>query len=1085
MFVSQIRSIQLKYLNIFLWFIFLYAFIIFALSGTDGLIMENLHLLFDTSSGILALLLALFLLAEQNNIPSNVRKYLAIGFCFAAATELLHALVGIEWVSAFRWIDTYADLLRPATLSPTTYVLPLALIWTIWLMRRNSTLRPAIFSAGMALITLALYILSLNLPIYFDAGLLGIQRTTQVPVLFILLFLIFACWRERHRTPLFEGLAWMGGFLLLSDVLMLYSTSPHEKFSMMAHAGKLIAYIFLHVIQMRVAAEDSSARRDAEASLLHERDRLQKTKDELVFQNFAMDQHSIVGITDVQGNITYVNNSFSIISGYTREELLGQNHRILNSGWHTTEFFREMYRMIAAGEVWKGEICNRAKDGHLYWVKTTIVPVLDEQGKPRQYISMRTDITGLKQIEAELIHYRDHLEVLVAEQTVDLKQAKEYAEAANRARGDFLANMSHEIRTPMNGVVGIIDILQETSLTPAQLRMVNTIRTSSLSLLGILGDILDFSKIEAGKLEVELIPVNLRELVEGVAQLMAPTVADKDMELIVFIQPDIPAWIHTDPGRLRQILFNLLGNAVKFSSSDKNRRGQVMLRVEKILKPDGRDRLNFHIIDNGIGMKTETMANLFQPFAQADATTTRRFGGTGLGLSISKHLAELLHGDIKVVSSYGKGSQFTVDLPLDIAPAAYITPEISEIRGVSVLLVTSHPVYKEILPIYLHAAGAVVEVVNSREAALFAINQSQNSEWEVLLDVTGEDSGNESLDRLPANIAYTLPVIRLLGRRINEPTANTLVVSANPILFDELVHTIALASKRLAVPEIVQKTDRRSRSRKIAPTVDEAVARGQLILVAEDNEISREVMQEQLRILGFASEAAEDGKVALEKWRSGRFGLLLTDCHMPNLDGFALTAAIRREERGDKRFPIIAVTGNAMQGETQRCLSNGMDDYLAKPLRLGDLGNKLLRWMPQAGENIKPESVREAGLSIGAKEEVVAMDIVWDATTLTRMVGDYPEMHRRLLDKFLLSSEEYVNAIECATEAGDLESVAGVAHKMKSAARTVGALKLGELCQKLETSGRAGDKLDVIRGLAEEMELAFQDVAMQIRNSYS
>ena len=1086
----KIFNSQLKYGNIFIVFLLLYALIIFALSGTGDTVFERLHMLLDSSIGMLSLLLALFLLAEQSDIQSNVRKYLSIGIGFAAFTELLHTFVGIEWVGEFGWIETFSYTMRPITWASSTYVLPVAVLSAVWLIRRNSGLRSAVYAAGMALVTLTLYAMAFSLPPYFDTGLLGIQRPTIIPVLFILLALVVVCWRARNNSPLFEGLAWMGVLLFLSDLLMLYATSPFDKFTMMAHAGKLLAYFFLHVVQMRLAVENNQARMGAEASLLLEKQNLREAMDELVFHQFAIDQHSIVAITDVQGNITYANNSFCEISGYSREELMGKNHRLLKSGEHDSEFFREMYRTIAAGKVWKGELCNRAKDGHLYWVMTTIVPVLDAKGKPRQYISLRTETTKHKRAEMELINYRDNLEELVAAQILDLKQAKEAAEAANRAKSEFLANMSHEIRTPMNGVVGVVDILQETQLTPAQQRMVHTIRTSSLALLGILGDILDLSKIEAGKLEIEKIPVNLRELVEGVAQLLAPTVADKDMDLLIFLPPEIPAWVSTDPGRLRQILFNLLSNAVKFTQSDAKRRGQVMLRVEKKALADGQEGLSFRIIDNGIGMSAETIAQLFQSFVQADATTTRRFGGTGLGLSICKHLAELLHGQMLVSSTLGRGSEFSLEIPLEVAPASHTLPALSELSGMKVLIVTDHAAYAEILPAYLGSVGAQIKLVANQQAALHEIQQLGDSGWEILLDMTQVLKPESEIESSIRKISTALPVVQMVTRRVSASAGGEYTVLANPLLFDDLVHTLALASRRISVADIVQKTERRHRTRKPFQAIEETRVTGQLLLVAEDNEINREVILEQLRILGYAAEAAEDGGKALEMWRSGRYSLLLTDCHMPNLDGFGLTAAIRREEQGGEHLPIIAVTGNAMQGEAQRCLSGGMDDYLSKPLRLRDLGAKLAQWLPQKQADVAAASASEAPAAVATPQPAAAssipeaVDVVWDTASLTRMVGDHPAMHRRLLDKFLLGGGEQVAAISSAVAAGDLVAAAGVAHKMKSAARTVGAMRLGYLCQELETSGRAGDT-DAVSSHVAGMRAAFLEVAELIKNSQS
>ncbi len=400
--MPNIATLRPKYLNIFLWLTSLYAFFILVLWGTGTEIFEHLHLGLDTSNAILSLLLAIFLLGERHTIQPNVRNYLVIGFGFAAGTELLHALIGIEWSGSFSWIQDYSPTLRPATWPPSTYALPLAMAWAYCLIRRNATLSPYLFGVGMAVMTMSLFALSFYLPRYVDTGILGIQRPTQAPLLFLWIGVIVAYWRQRHTHRLFEGLALMGVLLFLSDLCMLYSTSPHEKFTMMAHTGKFIAYALLHLIQMRIAAEDSRARDAAESALFGEKERLRVALDELRYQKFALDQHAIVATTDVSGIITYVNQSLCDISGYSRDELLGHDHRLLNSGTHPADFFRDMYQTISSGKVWSGEICNRAKNGSLYWLMTTIVPYVDNDGKPTQYISMRTDITERKLAEAQI-----------------------------------------------------------------------------------------------------------------------------------------------------------------------------------------------------------------------------------------------------------------------------------------------------------------------------------------------------------------------------------------------------------------------------------------------------------------------------------------------------------------------------------------------------------------------------------------------------------------------------------------------------------------------------------------------------------
>jgi len=395
-------SAPLRFRAAFVAFVSLFGLIDLLLLGAGGEIYEHLHLVLDTGNGLLSLMLVLFLLGERYEIRSNVRQYLAIGLAVASTTELLHALVGIEWSGALAWINKYAGTLRPATWPPSTYVLPLAMGWIAWLEHRQSQLRPAQFAIVMIALTIGLLWLSLSLPRYVDTGILGIQRPTQAPLLLLWAGVIVVYWRRRERHPLYEGLALMGGLLFLSDLCMVYSTSPHEKFAMMAHVGKLFAYSFMHWVQMQIGAEDNRVRRLAELDLANEKNQLAAALHELRHQKFALDQHAIVFITDVHGAITYANKQFCQISGYSEAELLGKNPRILNSGTHPREFFRLMWDAIASGEVWRGEICDRAKNGHLFWAAATIVPYLNTQGKPERYISIRSDITARKQAEEEV-----------------------------------------------------------------------------------------------------------------------------------------------------------------------------------------------------------------------------------------------------------------------------------------------------------------------------------------------------------------------------------------------------------------------------------------------------------------------------------------------------------------------------------------------------------------------------------------------------------------------------------------------------------------------------------------------------------
>src|ERR1043166_4969172 len=519
---------------------------------------------------------------------------------------------------------------------------------------------------------------------------------------------------------------------------------------------------------------------------------------------------------------------------------------------------------------------------------------------------------------------------------IRLVTAKDEAQRANRAKSTFLATMSHEIRTPMNGVIGMVDVLQQTSLQSDQAEMVELIRESAFSLLNIIDDILDFSKIEAGKLEIERAPMPVAAVLEKACGLLDRLAERRGVELTLFTDPAIPEEVLGDAVRLRQVLINLTNNAIKFSSGGE-RSGRVSVRA--LLAERGAEHVTllFQVIDNGIGMDEQTRARLFTSFTQADPSTTRRFGGTGLGLAISHRLVQLMGGEIAAQSVVGEGSTFTVRLSFPL-PAQQSDPgnTVAEVSGLSCIVVGAPGLFDD-LTTYLRHGGATVERVRNMIAARegFGTGPAGLSVWVI----DEQDRPFAEAIRATAGVGphpespIVVVVIGRGQRRTPRPAASGLItVDGNMLNRRTFLQAVAIAAGR------AQAQANSPRSGKIPvpfslPSREQARQHGRLILVAEDNETNRKVILRQLGLLGFAADVVGDGRTALEHWRSGGYRMLLTDLHMPEPDGYELTTAIRAEEQGPRPTRIVALTANAVKGEAENCRAVGMDDYLSKPAR--------------------------------------------------------------------------------------------------------------------------------------------------------
>ncbi len=760
-------------------------------------------------------------------------------------------------------------------------------------------------------------------------------------------------------------------------------------------------------------------------------------------------ERSLAGVvrTDADGRITDCNDACARIFGHvSRQELLGADIYSYYSAADERDSF--LARLRNDGQLANSELRMRRKDGQEVWVLCNASQLTDENGQHLGTEGTIVDISARKQAEE------------------DLRHAKEAAESASQAKGEFLANMSHEIRTPMNGIIGMTELALETKLTDEQREYLSMVKLSADSLLAVINDILDFSKIEAGKMDLESMPFDLRENLEQTMRSFGVRAGEKGLEVVCDVRSDVPQMVVGDPTRLRQVLVNLLGNALKFTD-----RGEIVLQAEAREANEGAVELHFAVRDTGVGVPKEKHDLIFGAFSQADSSSSRKYGGTGLGLTICSRLVGMMGGKIWLESEVGRGSTFHFSAKFGLAPAMQrSSKEVAGhawLEGIAVLVVDDNSTNRRILEHTLLQWGMKPTLVSSGWAALAELRRAKEAGQPtplVLLDAQMPQlDGFQTASKIkhdPDLLAATIMMLTSGGQRGDADRCRDVGISAyltKPVRQAELREAIL---RLLGSVANAKQTQDQSQAAPLVTRHSLKEARKHLrVLLADDNAINRELTVRILKKRGHDISVAHNGRLAVEALEEQSFDVVLMDLQMPEMDGFEATAAIRRNEAGTgAQIPIIAMTAHAMKSDRDRCLAMGMNGYISKPIQAQELIEIVESFGGEVGPN---DSVNDSATP--------ALD--WE-TALGRVGGD----EALLLDLAKLFCDEcprMLSAVQQAVERKSAPDLHKAAHSLKGSVATFAAQQAFEAALRLERLGRAGELTDVDEGfviLAQEVE---------------
>ncbi len=964
--------------------------------GAEGRLDEPLYSGIEAAGALLSLLMAVILF-QRKGPESGGRSFLfSLGFAALGIFESFHSASVPK--NSFVFLHVTAGLCGGFFFS---------LIWFpkpgIYLARRRYFLW--LFSAPALVVCLLAVIFPSCLPELAAAG--GFTGLT-VALSFLggIFFLLAAARLFRDlRSSDGEGhlLTGLTALLGLSCLLFVYP-APRDFGGLLWHIPRLAVCLLL--LKIMLAAYQGS-----------------EDKYRGIFESFL----DLYYQADLSGRVVMVSPSVEPLTGWTVEEALNKNVGELYAD--PAERVGLMAELKRKGVVMGYEITLKKKDGTRVPVQVSTRIKLDEQGNPVAVEGTLRDMTEIKRNREEL------------------KKAKETAEAANVAKSRFLANMSHEIRTPMNAILGMTGLLMDTPLDPEQRDYVRTVSGAGEALLDIINDMLDLSRIESDKLALEKADFDLRHILGAMLKLLAPRAQAKGLELAYFVEEDVPAGLWGDRKRLRQVLLNLTGNAIKFTEA-----GEVVLRVSKESGTADGTVLKFSVKDTGIGIAPGTQKDLFQAFTQADASATRKYGGAGLGLSISKHLVELMGGAIGLESEPGKGSTFWFTLPFKNTsgpPAA--EPPGGDDSVIRVLVVDDNAVNREIICRYLGTWRMRFESAASGEAALRSLIREAAGEDPfrlVIFEMRMPEMDGLALARAiqadPALSGVKKVMMTPSGSFLGAEELAAAGISASlpkpvqpSVLFDAL--TSAVSGARAKPP---------SEAAPPAPAEARPANKYFKVLIAEDNAVNQMVELKQLAKLGYKADVAADGLEVIAALKRWQYDLVLMDCQMPNMDGFQATAEILKMEEGRRHTPIIAMTANAMRGDRERCLAAGMDGYISKPVRLEQLAEVLAQWdTPLDAAAIK---------------------------NLCELAGpESPGFMDDLLGIYLEDLPGRLEAVRSAVRGGNAEGLRQAAHGLKGSSGNIGARRLQKICLLLESIGGSG----TVEGAGEPLEILEKEAA--------